>query len=781
MRSEKNVLHGVDNNRMVCHFVSPSLARYLLILYLVLYPAVEASATLQLPSVRDAPKEADLMFRKIMNLEKNSTDTKLGCKLNRDLCAQIMNFLAQKTCGKFTTTNENASQFHHSPLVHEASYSSTVFERNANGQFVPMPLIVARNYWKALGELDPEDTATADRNYESIDPSLYNLACQRALRDQSAKCYKHQMDACKIIDDTSNNDNVVVHVATGYGKSGIWNYTLLARSICGSVKPKTIVICPYNSVLAQQEIKSKRCFFGTNLKVYSITSSTLEKMVNVVADFDLLYISIDAFNDLRQNHRNELNSWKVKVIYVDEYHLCLMEDYRHSDSWQGLHDVKGLNTKVVIVTATTHVIATKMIAHYMGIGENYITIGGPTTYDVPNVAFKIRHSANADLLHHVTSHIKHSFQARQQSTNFAIHVITVTKDDAVRLAQMVNESGIKAEWLTSDCTNHERVCRMQDWDDGEISVLASTYCVGLDNAKVKEVIIIGGCRSVADALQSAGRIRPMQQDGRNTEVIFWLGDTAWTRRCDEMQRRMDYFFKAKYFDSFGTEEEKVEARQTIANIFEYCGLEGIIYGTNQCIRKGLHAQIGVTSDECGICQYCISDVNHQLVMGAREREEQRKNDKDFVVHWMGVIALRCIACNNTDCDGFKCVIKNDQPGRWCLRCWGYTGQSRIGSNSYHSNETCNMKVSNIVTNGKACPHCFMAVGADIPDCGTREQHNAGRCQFKDRVKRILMDDHIGNNDFGLVAKRNILPVLQNHDIWYETMARNIKTIRQNNN
>jgi hypothetical protein len=92
-----------------------------------------------------------------------------------------------------------------------------------------------------------------------------------------------------------------------------------------------------------------------------------------------------------------------------------------------------------------------------------------------------------------------------------------------------------------------------------------------------------------------------------------------------------------------------------------------------------------------------------------------------------------------------------------------------------------MKVSNIVTNGKACPHCFMAVGADIPDCGTREQHNAGRCQFKDRVKRILMDDHIGNNDFGLVAKRNILPVLQNHDIWYETMARNIKTIRQNNN
>jgi hypothetical protein len=49
---------------------------------------------------------------------------------------------------------------------------------------------------------------------------------------------------------------------------------------------------------------------------------------------------------------------------------------------------------------------------------------------------------------------------------------------------------------------------MQDWDDGQISVLASTYCVGLDNPKVKEVTIVGGCRSAADALQSAGRIQP---------------------------------------------------------------------------------------------------------------------------------------------------------------------------------------------------------------------------------------------------------------------------------
>eukprot|EP00984_Skeletonema_dohrnii_P003654 scaffold1249_cov108-Skeletonema_dohrnii-CCMP3373.AAC.1 len=42
MRSEKNILHGVDNNMLVPHFIPPSLARFIIILNVVLYPAVVA-------------------------------------------------------------------------------------------------------------------------------------------------------------------------------------------------------------------------------------------------------------------------------------------------------------------------------------------------------------------------------------------------------------------------------------------------------------------------------------------------------------------------------------------------------------------------------------------------------------------------------------------------------------------------------------------------------------------------------------------------------------------
>eukprot|EP00985_Skeletonema_marinoi_P026066 scaffold19832_cov115-Skeletonema_marinoi.AAC.1 len=51
MRSEKNVLHGVDRNKKNPHFVPPSLSRYIIILNMVIYPAVEQSQTLTIPSI----------------------------------------------------------------------------------------------------------------------------------------------------------------------------------------------------------------------------------------------------------------------------------------------------------------------------------------------------------------------------------------------------------------------------------------------------------------------------------------------------------------------------------------------------------------------------------------------------------------------------------------------------------------------------------------------------------------------------------------------------------
>ena len=562
MRSEKNVLHGVDRNKQIHHYVPPSLSRYIIILNLVIYPAVERSQTLTIPDSNRGPEEANLMCRDVLQLDTSgpTPTSDKGTKHIRDIFSQIMNVITPVSTGKFTTSKENAIQLHHSPFVHRLHYCSEIMMKLNDSDIARLPFSIAVHLFKALGETVPVLQQTSNRNFTTIHHTMYDQAAKRALNDNMATCYQHQMEAIKSIDDTSNHRDVVVHLAPGQGKSGLWNYALLARAICGSVRQRTIVICPYNSLLAQQQLKSKKCFHGTNLRVYSITASSLPSMISTLQEgFDLLYISIDAFNTIRQNYTDTFHNWGVKVIYVDEFHLTLTECYRHENSWQSLRDLKSLNTKIVLLSATTNVTATKMVTNYAGMGENYITIGGPSSYTVPNVAFEIKKSTNADLILDIVDHIK-SQLSPPQTQDFAIHVITVSKEHAMSLTQSIKNAKITAEWLTSDCTADQRENIIDRWDAGKISVLASTYSVGLDNSKVKQVIIMGGCRSAADALQCAGRIRPRQQKGDCSRVIFWRADSTWVNRSDDSMHSQEYRVNAHFYDAFsGAEKVKAKA------------------------------------------------------------------------------------------------------------------------------------------------------------------------------------------------------------------------------
>ena len=770
MKSNKNVLHGVDKNRMIDHFIPPSLARYIIVLNLCLYPVVTTNG-FTLPKQSDADTEANLMFQEVMKLAKS-----LGCKENRDMIAQMMNYMSPKAVATFSTSNEFATQLHHSPGVHEASYSSTVYERDSNGNFKLHSLLVATAFFKGLGEVESLDQSVEDRPQMTIDTSCYDLAASRALRNPSATCYSHQKSACAIIDDLSNTSDVIVHIAPGWGKSGLWNYTLLARAISGSQSPRSIVICPYNPLLAQQELKSKRFFVGTNLKVYSITSSSLPTMIHIVQDFNLLYISVDAFALLRQQYSNELMGWGVKVIYIDEFHLHLTESYRHAHSWQHLKDLKALGTKIVLLSATTNKTADKMIANYVGMGQ-YVTIGGASQYKIPNVAMKLRQSSQRALYSDITNHIRQ--RLRRMHGDYAIHVITTTRDAAVSLSNMVNSEGIKADWVTSDCPSHERVWKMRDWDDCKMQVLVSTYCLGLDNSQVKEVIVVGNCRSAADALQCAGRIRPQQQQGANNHVIFWLDneDGPIERRNDEESDRMNYYSMAGYFDCFEHEEEKNNAMTSISDLYEYSGLNGIIYNNDQCIMSGLHQKMGIDVPRvCGICDHCIQNSqNHQQILQARQRLQQAEADKDLVLTTIDILRNKCLACDNTECNGLGCVYKGTRPSHWCRKCFGFSVRD-----SFHYTNQCN--VGQLPTNQQSCPYCYMAVGCNITGSGDFSEHNqAGSCVFKERVKRILLHEVIANQDKGLRAKQILGPVLMNQELWIALMAKNIRKIQNDKN
>jgi len=778
MRSEKNVRHGVDNNRQVPHFVPGTLSRYIIIANVVIYPAVTTSSTLTVPSVDEGPAQASLMFREVFLQQTDTSQPSPrspneSTKIWRDFIGQIMNYISPMSCGKFTTTPETAAQLHHSADIHSQYYSSEVMTRLNTGEIVRLPFSVAKSFFKALGEQEIVLEDTVNRNYTTINSTIYDAAAKRAFNDSQATCTCLQMQAIKSIDDKSDHRDVVGHIATGQGKSAIWNLPLLARAICGSVRQRSIVICPYNSLIAQHVIKSKQCFNGTNLIVCSIITSQLEMATSNTETFDILYISIDAFNVLRQSYKSVLDSWDVKVIFVDEFHLALTEYFCHDNSWASLRDLKSLNTKIVLLSATTNRTATRMITTYVGINGNYIMVGGAICYAVPNVSFRIKSSQSADLINDIVDNIK-SHLSQPHSERLAIHVITISKESAMSLTSALTRGGVTAEWLTSDCNAYDRQVIIQKWDSGSISVLASTYCVGLDNSKVKKVIIMGGCRSAADALQSAGRIRPRQQFGESSEVIFWKSDNTWNRRSDETITSQEYRVQAHLFDAFRDESSRASAKAEIASLYEIEGLEGIFYGvTRQCIMRGLHSRMGVETNDCGICEYCQSNISHQLTSDARQREEQRHQDRMFVLSVLPQLMIQCIICNDCSCDGFKCVVGEGSSGHYCRRCMGFTGK---GSNNYHTNVQCRLSVKNTKTEGKSCPYCFVAIGGQITGCGDMSQHQQGKCVFRDRVKRILLHDFVGSTDQGLAAQRKMDCVLQNHRLWFELMAVNIKSI-----
>ena len=69
--------------------------------------------------------------------------------------------------------------------------------------------------------------------------------------------------------------------------------------------------------------------------------------------FDLLFISIHAFNDLITGFANVVKQWHLQNIFVDEYHNVIGELFRLSSSWQSLRYLPSLNAKIKLKLTIT--------------------------------------------------------------------------------------------------------------------------------------------------------------------------------------------------------------------------------------------------------------------------------------------------------------------------------------------------------------------------------------------------------------------------------------------
>jgi hypothetical protein len=138
MRSTKNQSHRKNFNEQVEHWLPPSASRRSIICHLLLYPNLE-SAGHKLPDDKHINNALSEMFATTMNLPKE-----VSPKINRDFISVLTDYIAPSSLAKTSTTEQMASHFHHSQLIHDMFYSADTFRRDNDGNMIPGPRTVAQ-------------------------------------------------------------------------------------------------------------------------------------------------------------------------------------------------------------------------------------------------------------------------------------------------------------------------------------------------------------------------------------------------------------------------------------------------------------------------------------------------------------------------------------------------------------------------------------------------------------------------------------------------------------
>lgn len=254
MRSQKGESGGVVENEMVTHYLSPATSRRKLLLELVIYPAVKSSLSYSLPDSNNSAKAADEMFAEVMKLDKPA-----GTGNNRDLVAQMCNYLAQNPTGKVSTSPQIAAQFHHTKETHDTWYSSERFVRSEDGTIIRQHLMVAHDIWSDFGEQEAllANNISAPNVNRILERHHFDIAAQRAYGSPNARVFDHQYEAIRHAYLNSFRRHAFLLLGAGHGKSGVYINLVLAMKLFGIRGIRVMVVSPHNALLTQHH-----CYYG---------------------------------------------------------------------------------------------------------------------------------------------------------------------------------------------------------------------------------------------------------------------------------------------------------------------------------------------------------------------------------------------------------------------------------------------------------------------------------------------------------------------------------------
>jgi len=237
------------------------------------------------------------------------------------------------------------------------------------------------------------------------------------------------------------------------GLRGRVAYTSCSACCSGVNRPKSIVISPYNALLAMHHMQATKYFLETSLRVETLLPSNVAAD-EISSDFDLLFISIHAIKDLMEKHPNQLRQWNIKSIFIDS--LTSITTYLGNCS---VTQTRGCLYVTWQDTTSKSFYYQQWLTHYswtlLVILGNYKVIGELDQYPFPNIVINVKRYSDAEVLSVLVQRIK-QLNISKKDRLFKIHIVVMTKDAAGAFCEALSAKSISCLMLTNDCLQSKK-------------------------------------------------------------------------------------------------------------------------------------------------------------------------------------------------------------------------------------------------------------------------------------------------------------------------------------
>jgi Werner syndrome ATP-dependent helicase len=380
-----------------------------------------------------------------------------------------------------------------------------------------------------------------------------------------------------IISNALDGRDVCAVLATGFGKSICYQLPTMIAKKC------VIVVSPLIALMHEQgeEMKNK----NIPVCVFNSTKNQKEKeqlKYNVLkGEYMLIYMTpeylIRSENFLQK--LVEINN--LAMICIDEAHAVSTWGLDFRPSYTKLNVIRDWIPEIPIVTLTATA-STKVkedISKTLGLINPYEVVGN---FDRPNLTIKV-YPRSDNVMVNIGSLL-------QTYKNEYIIIYCKTRDETDKLAETINNYGVKCESYHAGIADIKRNEIQQDFIDGKYKCMIATIAFGMGiNIPTVRLVIHYNCpKNIESYYQEIGRAG---RDGLPSECYLFYS-------------KKDFYVNRLFLKTITDDVHRAYQESQIRLIEKY------VY-SSECRRKLLLVNFGQNMESCVNCDNCLKKLNFE--------------------------------------------------------------------------------------------------------------------------------------------------------------------------